>query len=90
MSLDRAPRRGLRVELRLELATALELRRRRESGAQGQGSGSSRADEVRRVAGELGVALVPVHPGQVHELLAPSYLVEVPDQATAERTKQRL
>jgi hypothetical protein len=65
------------------------LHARGESGVQGRAAASSRADAVRQVADELGVALVPVHPGQTHELLAPFYFVEVPDRATAERAAKR-
>jgi hypothetical protein len=39
---------------------------------------------------KLGGRLEPVHPGQTHQLLAPYFMVEVPDRETAEKLINRL
>ena len=48
------------------------------------------SDELLQAAEELGVVLRPVHPGAEDPRLAPYFMVEVPDQATAERVTRRL
>ena len=42
------------------------------------------------VINEFGAGLTPVHPGAVHPLLVPFFMVDVSDQATAEQMIRRV
>ena len=75
----------MRVMIQLRADAAMELHQ--EQGGQSVGSAAktqTQAEQLLTAAAELGVKLEPVHPGQTHPLLAPYFMVETPDRATAE------
>jgi hypothetical protein len=51
----------------------------------GGGPPTGKSEELLKIVDELGVLLEPVHPGAKDPLLAPYFMVEVPDSITAER-----
>ena len=54
------------------------------------GQPAAKSQELLQTVEDLGVALVPVHPGASDPYLAPYFTIEVPDTETAERTIERL
>lgn len=79
----------MRVMIQLRQDTALELHKQLGQRAE-SASSKSEIDRLLEATAELGVSLVPVHPGQAHPLLASYFMVEVPDRETAERVIGRL
>jgi hypothetical protein len=79
----------MRVMIQLREDAALELHKQ-SSQRVASASSKSEIDRLLEATAELGVSLVPVHPRQVHPLLAPHFMVEVPDRETAERVIGRL
>jgi hypothetical protein len=79
----------MRIEVQLEPAVAQDLQRR-SSGAAGKTRVKSATAQLLKQTSALGVTLLPVHPGQVHPLLAPYYFVDVPDRTTAQQVIAQL
>lgn len=78
----------MRVVVVLHAQTAQEL----QAPARGEAreSTSSGIMDLRSAEEELGISLTPMYPSHSHPSLAPFYLIDVPDQATAERVVARL
>ena len=79
----------MRVMIQLREDAALELRKRLSQEVAAAPT-KSEIDRLLNATAKLGVSLVPVHPGQMHPLLARYFMVEVPDRETAERVISRL
>ncbi|MCW3991519.1 MAG: hypothetical protein NWE79_02335 [Candidatus Bathyarchaeota archaeon] len=62
------------VQVALDVAKTLNNR----------GTPSTKSLELLRIVDRLGVSLKPIHPGTDDPLLSQFFLVEVPDEATAE------
>ena len=79
----------MRVMIQLREDAAMELHNQT-----GQETASSKEKpETKKLldaTAKLGGRLEPVHPGQTHPLLAPYFMVEVPDRETAEKLINRL
>jgi len=80
----------MRVMVQLREDAAMELQKGQVSRQSDSPQGESEIQEVLKAAAELGVRLEPVHPGQTHPLLAPFFMVDVPDRETAEKVIDRL
>jgi len=74
----------VRVMIQLRADAAMELHQEQGSQSVGSAKTQTQAEQLLKAAAELGVKLEPVHPGQTHPLLAPYFMVETPDRATAE------
>lgn len=79
----------MQVMLQLQNDAAMELHQQTGTLTESSG-GESEAQELVNAAAELGVSLIPVHPGQTHPLLAPYFMVEVQNRETAEKVLDRL
>jgi len=77
----------MRVMTQLRQDAARQLRQE-QSGK--MAARSAETEQLLNAAAELGVELQPVHPGEVDPLLAPYYMIEVPDRDTAEKVIERL
>ncbi|HEY0546891.1 MAG TPA: hypothetical protein VGC91_16040 [Pyrinomonadaceae bacterium] len=80
----------MRVEIQVQADAALDLHGQQAESKQGASQSSSGAAELKKEVEALGLKLEPVHPGQTHPLLAPYFMIEVPDRQTAERVIDRL
>ena len=67
----------MQITVRVRPDVALTLHQRQ--------SNTDASAQLLRTAEELGVTLEPLHPGARDPLLTPYFVVEVPDQGTAER-----
>ena len=68
------------VQVRLDVARVLH----------GQASPTAESNELLGLADELGIVLVPVHPGETDPYLVPYFVVEVEDPDRVELVQQRL
>ena len=68
------------VQVRLDVARALH----------GQASPTAESNELLGLGDELGIVLVPLHPGEKDPYLAPYFVVEVEDPDLLELVQQRL
>ena len=80
----------MRVEIQVQSDAALDLHGQQAGPQKGASQSASGASELKREVEELGLRLEPMHPGQTHPLLAPYFMIEVPDRQTAERVIDRL
>lgn len=80
----------MHVMVQLREDAAMELQKGQVGRPSDSSQGESEIQKVLNAAAELGVRLEPVHPGQTHPLLAPFFMVEVPDRETAEKVIDRL
>jgi len=80
----------MRVDIQLQLDTALDLHKQLGQPKKGASQKKSSASELKKEIEKMGLKLEPIHPGQTHPLLAPYFMIEVPDQQTAERVIDRL
>lgn len=79
----------MRVMIQLREDAAMEMHN--QSGQMAESAQSNpEMERLRKATEELGVRLEPVHPGQTHPLLTPFFMIEVPDQETADKTIRRL
>jgi hypothetical protein len=78
----------MRVMIQLREDAAMEMQN--QSGQAESMQSNPETERLRKATEELGVRLEPVHPGQTHPLLAPFFMIEVPDKETAEKTIRRL
>jgi hypothetical protein len=74
----------MHIETQLQLGAALALHKRLEQPDPASEVGSE-ASELATEIEKLGFQLKPVHPGQTHPLLAPYFMIDVPDSETAQR-----
>ena len=74
----------MRVMIQLRDDAALELHRRLSATGAPPVS-NPEIDRLLEAMAQLRVSIVPVHPGQTHPLLAPYFVVEVPERDTADR-----
>lgn len=74
----------MRVMIQLRDDAALELHRRL-SATGASPTSNPEVDRLLTATAQLGVSLMAVHPGQTHPLLAPYFMVEVPERDTADR-----
>jgi hypothetical protein len=74
----------MRVEIQIQQDAAIELQKQHAKPAKRALEGQSPASELLQEVGQLGLRLEPVNPGQTHPLLAPFFMVEVPDRQTAD------
>lgn len=80
----------MRVMVQLREDAAMELQQGQAGRISGSLQGESETQELLNAATELGVRLEPVHPGQTHPLLAPYFMVDVPNRETAEKVIEGL
>ena len=80
----------MRVNIQLQEDAAMELQQGEASSPSDSSEEQVKTKELLEAASELGVRLEPLHPGQTHPLLAPHFMVEVPDRETAEQVIDRL
>ena len=80
----------MRVEVQLQPEAALALHNRQAGKRRGASETESGAYKLRHDLEKMGLKLEPVHPGQTHPLLAPFFMIEVPDRQTAERVIDHL
>lgn len=80
----------MRVMIQLREDAAMELHKQFGPTATAAPPKKSEAKKLLDAAAKLGGRLEPVHPGQTHPLLAPYFMVEVPDRAAAEQIISRL
>jgi sporulation-control protein spo0M len=79
----------MRVMIQLQEDAAMELHNQSNEMA-GSSQAKPETERLLKATEELGLRLEPVHPGQTHPLLVPFFMIEVPDQETAEKTIRRL
>jgi hypothetical protein len=79
----------MQIMIQLRPDVALELQNR-HSHPNTAPPGKPETEQLLKAATELGVSLMPVHPGQTHPLLAPYFTVEAKDKKTAEQIINRL
>lgn len=72
----------MHTTIRVRPDVALTLHRQQPS--------TTASEELLQTAEQLGVVLEPMHPGAEDPHLAPYFVVEIPDPATAERVIARL
>jgi hypothetical protein len=80
----------MRVEVQLQPDAALALHNRQAGPNRGASETESDAYKLRRDLEKMGLRLEPIHPGQTHPLLAPYFMIEVPDRQSAERVLDHL
>lgn len=88
----------MRVDIQVQLDTALDLHKQLGQPKKGTSQGKSSASELNKESAselnkeieKMGLKIEPIHPGQTHPLLAPYFMIEVPDRQTAERVIDRL
>ena len=78
----------MRIVIVLQEQTAKEMRA--PSRGRDIESASVKVQELQVATGELGVSLLPMYPGVSHPTLQPFFIIDVPDQAAAEKVITRL
>lgn len=79
----------MRVMIQLREDAALELHNRLAQGSASQ-KAEPETEQLLKATAELGGQIEPVHPGQTHPLLAPFFMIEVPDREAAGKVIKRL
>jgi len=79
----------LRDDVARELHGRTEKSARRSRGGRAA-RGSSDTQRLLAAVVDLGVTLQPVHQGQTHPFLLTQFMIDTPDQATAEKVVERL
>jgi histidinol-phosphate/aromatic aminotransferase/cobyric acid decarboxylase-like protein len=81
----------MRVEIQIQQDAAIELQNQSaKSAAKRALKKQTPAARLAEEVNQLGLKLEPVNPGQTHPLLAPFFMVEVPDRETAEKVINQL
>ena len=80
----------MRVEIQLQQEAALKLQKGKARSEKGDLQKQSDVSQLIEDVEKLGLKLEPVHPHQTHPLLAPYFMIEVPDRQTAERVIDQL
>ena len=80
----------MRVEIQVQGDAALDLHKQLSERRKGASQSKSGTSKLKQEIEKMGLKLEPIHPGQTHPLLAPYFMIEVPDHQTAERLIQRL
>lgn len=75
----------MQVQLQLQLDAALDLQNQQVQPKRGAARSKSGSFKLKKDVEKLGLKLEPIHPGQTNPLLAPYFMIEVPDRETAER-----
>ena len=78
----------MRIVVVLQQQTAQEMRT--PSRARDLEPASLEVQELQQAANELGISLAPMYPEVSHPTLQPFFIIDVPDQASAEKVITRL
>jgi len=80
----------MRVEIQLQQQASLDLQKQQVEPEKDAPQIQSGVSQLIKDVKKLGLKLEPVHPHQTHPLLAPYFMIEVPDRQTAERVIDQL